>query len=261
MTFKTIYSEDVYPTLSEFLSKIPRVKEKKPIHAIYFSPKTAAAKESAELVKERIIFEFKVDNFIISEVNTLPKFANIEVIPNETKLRKRFKKTTKAVLEVIKMLDPISFMEELSQGSVTIPLGKDREATIMKDDIKFVINIPNNVIYDENDYGFVFVDLSLNDELHRKIVLIDAVESINRFKEKVGIPEEKPIKLFIKCTDNEIEQIIKPIRFVLKENTNAMEIWLITQNKKHDWDAHKYFGTIKIEEKNIDFAIDLVEYM
>jgi len=261
MTFKTIYSVDIYPVLSEFLRELPRVKEKKPIHTIYFSPKSAAAKESAELVKERISIEFEVENFVITNINTLPKFAQIKVLPNEKEIRKKFKKKSDAVLEVIKMLDPISLMEEITAGPVTIPLGKEQEATIDQEDIKFEIDIPENVVYNENEHGFVFVDLSVDDRLRQKIILIDAIDAINKTKRKVGISDETPIKLYLNCKDEECETIIKPIRLELKNKTNAMELWIITKNKKHDWNSHKYYGTIKIGEKNIDFAIDLVEYL
>ena len=261
MTFKTIYSEDVYPSLVELLKDVPRIQEKKPIKALYYSPKTSEAKESIEIVKERISLEFHIENVIISDVKILPNFVKIDIIPNEKQIKKRFKKNSNLVLEVIKMLDPLSLMEEFEKGPVVIPLGKNKEAEITKDDIKINLELPENVLFKEDKFGFIFLDLALDDALEKKITANDASESINHVKKKANIPEEKQIKLFIKCPDSEIENIVKSIRQEIRKNTNALELWILTPEKKHDWDSHKYYGTIKIKEKEIEFAIDVIDYM
>jgi len=139
-------------------------------------------------------------------------------VPQKSALGKKFKKDSVKVIKFLTQLEDASELKEKIEkfGEAEIDI-EGEKFTIDREDVKFDLLIPENLVWEEIRNGYVFINKHRDEELVSEGFARDVVRRIQEMRKRMNLDIEEFIKLSIKLGENEKKMLTRWEDYVKRE--------------------------------------------
>ncbi len=211
-----------------------------------------------ENIKEALI---NLENLYKSQINTLnleildvgSKFGEIKykIKPNFKKLGPKFKEKMQEIAKHIENMDSKSIMDKFREQKSYILNYKGTDYQLDQDDIEFIEELPENISHISSEYGDIFIDSTLTDEVIKEGITAEIVRRINDMRKDMKLDEMQKIEVAIDSKSSDVSYLKSNLDFI-KNEIRANQITFEKVRPKYDYekewkiDKDKYRIFIKI---------------
>jgi len=240
--------EDLMDVMRDLVSAVAAARQKAglklrwPVKRVIIETKEEKVREAIENLRD---IAYEMFNTKKIEFSTVQKRWKAK--PVKKSLGPKYKGEANKVAGALEKVDGSVIRDKiLSEGKYYLSIG-DKIYEISKEDVEFVMELPENLEGIEFRYGIVYVDKELDRELLSEAFSRELVRRIQEMRKQMDLDVEEKINVYVKAPDEFVSYVSANLDYV-KNETRADNITFgDVSGYIKEWKIEGYSVTIGVE--------------